>query len=92
MVESFTPYPPLFIGQTFESIEDGRAAVLEAIVAHGQSFKVASSNQKRWRAICRFKEDTGCNFQIRIAYIDQSDKIKLQRLILHTCDLSLHFG
>jgi hypothetical protein len=76
-----SPYSPFFIGQTFESIEDGRSAALDAIVAHGQSYKVAYSNQKRWGAVCRSSEETGCNFQIRIAHIDESDKIELRKLV-----------
>jgi hypothetical protein len=78
-----SPYSPFFIGQTFESIEDGIFAALDAIVAHGRSYKVAYSNQKRWGAVCRSSEETGCNFQIQIVHIDDSDKLNFESLF-HT--------
>jgi hypothetical protein len=92
MTDSLSPYPSLCIGQTFSSIEDGRAAVLNDIVSCGQSYKVALSNPKKWYAVCCFKEESGCNFQIRITHIKTSDKIELRKLKPHTCDPSLHFG
>jgi hypothetical protein len=48
MTEPSSPYPSLFVGQTFGSIEDGRAInLLNAIVSRGQSYKVAASNPEK---------------------------------------------
>ncbi|KAK7177624.1 hypothetical protein PSPO01_16325 [Paraphaeosphaeria sporulosa] len=80
----------LVIGQTFASVDEAKKSVLHVMITQRLSFKVASSDQTRFHAICRSSDDTGCKFFLRIAYMNRSDQFELRKLIPHTCDLSSH--
>ena len=80
----------LFVGQTFASIDEAKKSVLHVMVTQRLSFKVTSSDQTRFHAICRSSKETGCKFFLRIAYMNRSDQFELRKLIPHTCDLSSH--
>ena len=80
----------LHVGQTFASMETARESVRHVMVAQRLSYKVVSSDPKRFHASCRSRKETGCKFFIRIAYMHRADHFELRKLIPHTCDLSSH--
>ena len=80
----------LFVGQTFSWIDEARESVLRVMVNQRLSFKVASSDRTRFHAICRSRDETGCKFFLRIAYMNRSDQFELRKLIPHSCELSTH--
>jgi len=82
----------LFIGKRFSSIEEARNEVLAAAVAEGRSFTPTHSDRTRFIADCRLKAQTGCAFNIRIAFQGQSEQFELRKLVPHTCDFSTHVG
>ena len=82
----------LDVGQTFPTIEAARDAVHAATVAQGLSFKVKSSDQRRFIAICRAKESTRCPFFLRIAFQARIGKVVLRKLVPHTCSVTSHEG
>ena len=75
------------VGQTWDSVADGRLAVEQWAVANGLSYQVHKSNKKQWVAGCR---DTECNFGIRITFSTRLRIASLTIFVPHTCPAATH--
>lgn len=85
-----SPPKGLAVGQTFKDMDSAWYTITAAVAAHGQSYKVRTSNAKIWEVICRQREKYSCDFKIRIT--NRKGIIKLITLEPHRCPPSCHDG
>jgi hypothetical protein len=90
MASSIENPPLLYVGQIFSSVEEARDTVLDISIVQKLPFKVKSSDQTRFTALCRAEKETGCPFYVRIAAQARTGEIELRKLIQHTCDVTDH--
>jgi hypothetical protein len=90
MAEFENPYPSLFVDQKFDTFEEARSKVLDAIARQGHSYKVQAANQQRWCLVCRYGEKYNCQFAVRISRIPKSNQIELRKLVPHSCPPDTH--
>lgn len=83
-----SPPKGLAVGQTFKDMDSAWYTITAAVAAHGQSYKVRTSNVKIWEVICRQREKYNCNFKIRVT--NRKGIIKLITLLPHQCPPSCH--
>lgn len=76
-------------GAIWDSMEEGRLAILRWAVNEGLSYDVTHADKKRWIAVCR-TPDT-CDFRIRLTYTKKFDHVKLTIFKPHTCPAATHY-
>ncbi len=72
-------------GTVYPTLEDGKEAVFQAMVARGESLRVKKSEKKKWVAICRDKD---CFFRVRVSDVKGTGVITISRG--HICPPETH--
>ncbi len=69
----------------YPTVEDAKNAVLETMVARGESLIVKKSDKKKWIAVCRYKD---CFFRVQVSDTKGTGTITIPRP--HVCPPETH--
>lgn len=90
--EDLPDYPSLRLNITFESLEEAKNTITDAITEANQSFKVKNAMLTFWTLECRSREDHRYKFTIRVSLKGKPRKQTLGILQKHTCPSQCHDG
>jgi transposase len=77
---------PYMIGSSFATLEAAKDALIRYTLARGLSYKVRSSEKRRYIVLCR---SNNCPFRIRINTTDSGAKVTISEP--HTCPVDTHY-
>ncbi|KAL2009995.1 hypothetical protein VTN00DRAFT_5802 [Thermoascus crustaceus] len=80
---------PYIRGSSFKDLAEARQALVQYTVARGLSYKVRSSERRRYLVVCR---SDSCQFRIRIQTGAKSGLSKTTVSVPHTCPPETHHG
>lgn len=82
--EDIPLYPTLQLGMTFETLEEAKNLITDAIAAANESFNVKNSKPQFWQLECRSREKHTCHFAIRVALVGKPKEWQSRQLKKHT--------